>query len=513
MAQIPGSTGDASTDGTNNTANITQRRHKLPGDSKLATVDPWGGIKTEMRAVHTDDEFDDPDLVFALAQKNARHGNPPGVVTPVDSGAEQQHYDKESLSEVQPIQIRETSDHLGRHAASSPEASADLDKLAMAQAKCLIYKAVRSDIGCPSTSKADNRGLQEMLDALARPDDPVLQATTRAWLAIALERGQKYCQALLRAQKAQKSAEEWEQCYMSLQKDFSERGVELGLLQAKVEAYEGRTRPAPSATSAPNRAHQSQQNKQLNFDANLDDLDQVFNVKTQNDPLEPWPRKFGPALSNGPARSTGNFPNYLPNGGYPYPDGYGNRDQPNFGPNFDDKPLAIYLEDQKRIDARVRTLKLEPKFTGRAKNRDPTKQDMAIFDRWYRKIQGQLEGASDNAKLAAIVNALEEDAYQLYSTLSPEQSMNYRLVMARLSDHFKSRMTREQLRNQLNSLRIERNEEYQAYLYRAIFFELIGMLDSDLSNNFLKSQIKNLMFQICTKNELWDLINFGNFGN
>ncbi|MCA9368467.1 hypothetical protein KC887_09540, partial [Candidatus Kaiserbacteria bacterium] len=450
MSQIPESTGNVPAAGAENgNANITQRRHKLLGDPKLATVDPWGGIKTEMKAVHTNDEFEDPDLVAALNQANAHHGNPRGMVTPVDSGDEQPNHDKDALSEVkQPIQIRKTSDHLGKNAASSPKASADLDKLAMTEAKRLIYEAVRSDIGCPSTSKTDDRRLQDMLDALGCPDNPVLQATTRAWLAIALERGQKYRQALLREQKALESVAKWKQCYVSLQKDFSERGVELGLLQAKVEAYEARTRPESSATSAPNRAHQSQQNRQINFDANLDDLDQVFNVKNRNDPSEPWPRKIGPTLPNGPARPTGNFPDYLPNG-YPYPDGYGNWNQPNFGPNFDERPQPIYLEDQKRIDARVRTLKLEPKFTGRAKSHDPTKQDMAIFDRWYRKVQGQLEGASDNAKLAAVVNALEEDAYQLYSTLSAEQSTNYRLVMARLSDHFKSRMTREQLRTQL----------------------------------------------------------------
>ena len=63
MTQIPESTGNVPTVGAEDgNANITQRRHKLPGGQKLATVDPWGGIKTEMRAVHTDDEFQDPDL-------------------------------------------------------------------------------------------------------------------------------------------------------------------------------------------------------------------------------------------------------------------------------------------------------------------------------------------------------------------------------------------------------------------------------------------------------------------
>ena len=65
------------------------------------------------------DEFDDPDLVAALTQKKAHHGNPSGMVTPVDSGDEQQNHDKDALSEVKPIQIHKTSDHLGKNVALS----------------------------------------------------------------------------------------------------------------------------------------------------------------------------------------------------------------------------------------------------------------------------------------------------------------------------------------------------------------------------------------------------------
>ena len=462
MSGIAGTSGNVSTVGASNSnANIAQRPANLL-NSQAVVGDPWGGIKTETTSARPDEGLD-PDLAAAINERKARSGNPPGAVTPVDSEDARQ-IGQESLSVVAPSRTRKPSDHRGNNAAPSPNARVDLNDLASAQAKRLIYQVVRSDIGCSSSSKTVDQCLQEMLDAFDRPDDHVLRATSRALLSIALERGQKSREALLREERAERAVDEWKECYKSLHRDFNERGVELGLLQAKVAAYEGRTGPAFNAASAPNCSHQSLQGKQI-YGENSDEWDEVFNVKTtQNDPNGFGNRNFGLEQHSGPYRTPGNFVNY-PN---QVPSGIGNqRLPPNFVPNFDDAS-SIYLEDQKRIDVRVRTLKLEPKFTGRPKSRDPIKQDMAIFDRWYRKVQGQMAGASEGAKLAAIVNALEGDAYQLYATLSPEQSRNYKLVVARLSDHFKSRMTREQLRSELHTLHIEKNEEYQAYLYRTI---------------------------------------------
>jgi hypothetical protein len=124
--------------------------------------------------------------------------------------------------------------------------------------------------------------------------------------------------------------------------------------------------------------------------------------------------------------------------------------------------------EQERIDGRIRTLKLDPKFTGEARSHDSSKADMAVFDRWFKRIEGQLEGASDGAKVAAIVAALDGNAYQLYLTMSVEQQKSFRYLTTALSEAFKSQLTREQLREKIYALRMEQGELFTAYLYRCI---------------------------------------------
>lgn len=136
------------------------------------------------------------------------------------------------------------------------------------------------------------------------------------------------------------------------------------------------------------------------------------------------------------------------------------------------QPLAALVQlsaaEQECIDSHICTLKLNPKFTCETKSHDLSEIDIVVFDRWFKRIKGQLYGASDCAKVAAIITALDGNAYQLYLTMSAEQQQSFKSLTATLSEAFKSQLTGEQLREKICALRMEQKEPFTAYLYHCI---------------------------------------------
>ena len=114
--------------------------------------------------------------------------------------------------------------------------------------------------------------------------------------------------------------------------------------------------------------------------------------------------------------------------------------------------------EQSNIDRQIKALHL-PKFSGDPNARDP---DETIFSQWFSRVRRLLADGSSQAQLTAIVSALKGPAWDLYQTLPRAEQDNFEMVCKRLNDAYKCTLTREELRQKINSLSMGTNS-FDAY--------------------------------------------------
>ena len=302
-----------------------------------------------------------------VSDRHARHGNPTGVATPERSPTRAR--DAATPSCKSPTRFPETSPQ-SRKENTHSRSTADAPDQALFKKEVwrLVYVNARAHRYGQHGSEAVKESIKTFLAALDRADDAVAGSITRELLELVLDRSVKCERAEKREAEAKRHANQWRALYDSVKWDLDNCRVECLTLESKVAAYEqiGASTPAAGlgVPEARAPAPQNARTSMMNYTGNYDDLFKQLKMESEN-PQVYNPRAQGtrdtPVLF-GDARSAKNQPTIF------------NQQQPT---TLNQQPLNYLNSAQgqataqtqlldERVDARVRTLKLEPKFSGLA---------------------------------------------------------------------------------------------------------------------------------------------------
>jgi hypothetical protein len=408
-----------------------------PSTSSQQTFDPLAGV----RAART-----------AVVQLNSLHGNPTGVELPRSpsemSNGQNANGPEGSPAAVPPNPSEETM--------KSDQARQLLNQIQNGALE-MIYECARHRLLGDDTPIIDEL-VEQYLRSIGRDGDSLMFAVVEKLLRITEERAVKAEDRRQKIEKYEEALQEWEQLHRDTCNMLQETQVQMRTLQAIVDAQAGRSVTGGLVSNNQKDPQIQSNDRKPNFEnLKLNQLDELFNAlpprRTQTQRTFPPP----PPLHQ---QSYHNAQNQYNQNQYPALPVNAERSR---------QSLVRSLEEQQKIDSRVRTLKLEPKFSGVSRSADFTEQNMAIFEHWFTKVQGQISEGSEEAQLTAIITALVGPAYQTYMMLSDEQKRDFNFVITRLKDTFKSRLTREEIRSQLNSLKMKSEEDFRSYHYRCVY--------------------------------------------